>query len=1060
MMSTDSKKDGTNKTTSETEEDDLEELLAQADSMISSAASSGGGGGDAGPSYVVEGFSIDSDEEEGGGGGDDDDDEGVQDVSLDSPEPAKSTHTVTSNVTLDPLKPPPPTPPVQPTKEADPLLHPLHEDVVGTADNPAPDGTGTAVNNNSPTTQTQAQTQTQTQATSHAHFPNAVTTAFQNFAVSEYEQQFKAQTSKFASNLANMAQRVVASAASGTPTSGSGMMNGTNSNGSSAAASSAAAAAGFNSNDPHYQNYPQPMSVSTATTKNARQLQTQSSSHSSPAGSTHGGGGGVATATPTNTNVPAMPSNFELDNDQKTALVEMHVGKLLPGERVIMFLSNLMHVSDSSGFSYASNAGPPGTIWCCAMTYYRLILFGATHESMLYIMNHNGNNNNSESITTEEAPPVLQHNFCPPAVWNASCWPPAHPTVMEMPLATMERVEKTVYTPTASSPQARVTTLMGLQVWAKEGRYWRITTPSYADTTRAHQALLTYAFPGRRNLGYLFAFESKRADVVNSVVTDPTTGQKTVTLALTRKRFDAIAEFQRQLYRYHHHHQQAAANGGDPASAVSQPTSPPPPQQPQPWKIYSQLNGQYQLCMSYPNVLVGPASLDDQHPDAVRLLQNCAAFRSEQRLPSLTWASGMDGASLWRASQPKIGLQGNRSSADELVLKHIMEAAKSANALREQPLPVRMDANLLQVFTGVTDLANSHWVKEAGCALKILDLRPRSAAMANRTGGYGYENTSNYPGTTLQFCNIGNIHAVRDSYQKMTALCLNTSNASEVNWGAALEDTKWLSHIRLILAAAWEAAFWVYVHRMPVLIHCSHGWDRTAQVSALSQLMLDPYYRTMEGFACLVEKDFMSFGHPFHTRCAHGEGKGGTEGGGVHHQDGANGAGGLSSSGGNSSAADEGQISPIFLQFLDCVWQLVNQYPECFEFTAGYLLELSNHIYSCRFGNMLCDTERERELVAGIRQRTYSLWDHLDQDPNDSSSDKNASKWKNKSYDPSPQAGGGVLLMPLPTLLRSVSLWAERHAQYGPKPTQRWRNSVQARLISQAAPDTSTYTIN
>jgi hypothetical protein len=33
---------------------------------------------------------------------------------------------------------------------------------------------------------------------------------------------------------------------------------------------------------------------------------------------------------------------------------------------------------------------------------------------------------------------------------------------------------------------------------------------------------------------------------------------------------------------------------------------------------------------------------------------------------------------------------------------------------------------------------------------------------------------------------------------------------------------------------------------------------------------------------------------------------------------------------------------------------------------------------------------------------------------------------------------GGVLLMPLPTLLRNVTLWADRFCKDGPKPTIRW----------------------
>ena len=33
-----------------------------------------------------------------------------------------------------------------------------------------------------------------------------------------------------------------------------------------------------------------------------------------------------------------------------------------------------------------------------------------------------------------------------------------------------------------------------------------------------------------------------------------------------------------------------------------------------------------------------------------------------------------------------------------------------------------------------------------------------------------------------------------------------------------------------------------------VLVHCTDGWDRTAQLTALAMLMLDPYFRTIRGF--------------------------------------------------------------------------------------------------------------------------------------------------------------------------------------------------------------------
>ena len=75
------------------------------------------------------------------------------------------------------------------------------------------------------------------------------------------------------------------------------------------------------------------------------------------------------------------------------------------------------------------------------------------------------------------------------------------------------------------------------------------------------------------------------------------------------------------------------------------------------------------------------------------------------------------------------------------------------------------------------------------------------------------------------------------------------------------------------------------------------GGTEHRRVSALAQLLLDPYYRTRHGFSVLVEKDFMSFGHPFHKRCAHGEGRGDKVAAHV-------------------ATPDEGQVSPGFLQLV------------------------------------------------------------------------------------------------------------------------------------------------
>lgn len=42
-----------------------------------------------------------------------------------------------------------------------------------------------------------------------------------------------------------------------------------------------------------------------------------------------------------------------------------------------------------------------------------------------------------------------------------------------------------------------------------------------------------------------------------------------------------------------------------------------------------------------------------------------------------------------------------------------------------------------------------------------------------------------------------------------------------------------------------------------VLVHCSDGWDRTAQVCSLASLLLDPFYRTFKGF--MVRTQMLEF---------------------------------------------------------------------------------------------------------------------------------------------------------------------------------------------------------
>jgi len=192
--------------------------------------------------------------------------------------------------------------------------------------------------------------------------------------------------------------------------------------------------------------------------------------------------------------------------------------------------------------------------------------------------------------------------------------------------------------------------------------------------------------------------------------------------------------------------------------------------------------------------------------------------------------------------------------------------------------------------------------------------------------------------------NISNIHAMRSSFKQLYELC--TKDDAEIPDRAAFESTKWLEHIQMLIRACSYMANKI-LKGSSLLVHCSDGWDRTPQLTSLTQLLLDPYYRTIPGFCVLIQKEWLAFGHKF----AHRIGLGLAE---------------------NQSA----EISPIFVQFMDAVHQLLWQFPNLFAFTEHFLIAILDHMYSCRFGTFLFNCEKERKF--NLKEaHTSSLWLYL-----------------------------------------------------------------------------------
>ena len=313
------------------------------------------------------------------------------------------------------------------------------------------------------------------------------------------------------------------------------------------------------------------------------------------------------------------------------------------------------------------------------------------------------------------------------------------------------------------------------------------------------------------------------------------------------------------------------------------------------------LNENYLLCSTYPTFLITVAAINDND------LREAAQFRTKQRLPVLSYYYYNSRGTIWRSSQPKTGISGNRSVFDEELLNKIIEIGNSKK-------------------------------------LYIYDCRPYLAAMANKLKGAGYENVETYKNAELFFCEIDNIHTARNSLTKIYNMLKNNNFYMNKKFLSNFEATGWPNFIYGIINASMNVATAVK-NGYSVLIHCSDGWDRASQVTAFSQLLIDPFYRTIKGYMILIEKDFLSYGHQFRYRngyCSKEE---------VH----------------------ENQESPILLQYLDATQQLLVQYPMYFEFNMKFLVFIANNIRSGLFGTFLFNNENEREKEQA-KKNTMSIW--------------------------------------------------------------------------------------
>ncbi|KAJ8110202.1 hypothetical protein OPT61_g6890 [Boeremia exigua] len=464
------------------------------------------------------------------------------------------------------------------------------------------------------------------------------------------------------------------------------------------------------------------------------------------------------------------------------------------------------------------------------------------------------------------------------------------------------------------------------------------------------------------------------------------------------------------------------------------------------WRI-SEINVEYKYSKTYPALIAVPSKVSDS------VLRYAGAYRSRQRIPALVYRHPLNNCSITRSSQPTPGITGNRNPQDERLVAAIWATNRGWNpvptpdaARSTSDLTIENGSSTESSFVGIRDsetinsertiaddLSGSTESDENGPKVYgaqqrnlIVDARPTVNAYAMQAVGLGSEKMDHYPGAEKAYLGIDNIHVMRKSLNTVIEALKESDLTSFPPNQQLLAKSGWVKHTANILDGVALIARRVGIMHSHALIHCSDGWDRTSQLSALSQILLDPYYRTMEGFIVLVEKDWLSFGHMFRHRTgflSHEkwfsieneriERKSDGQGGGNAFENALRGAKGFFNRQNESNeslnqlpetnstehvgdvsdtaaakpssrigAAEEhritkvNELSPVFHQFLDCVYQLQYQHPTRFEFSERFLRRLLYHLYSCQYGTFLFDNEKER-METRAKERTRSVWDYF-----------------------------------------------------------------------------------
>ncbi|XP_048585296.1 myotubularin-related protein 13 isoform X2 [Nematostella vectensis] len=384
-----------------------------------------------------------------------------------------------------------------------------------------------------------------------------------------------------------------------------------------------------------------------------------------------------------------------------------------------------------------------------------------------------------------------------------------------------------------------------------------------------------------------------------------------------------------------------------------------------PWRI-SMVNYTYTVCRSYPAVVVVPQSISDD--TVLRVAKNhrqnrfpVAIWKHPKNKATLVRAGGIERSSVASMIRSGMGvggsMSGNSIPSSSVEQEKLFAAVVSATPLSKNKSVARQNSLHHGVILNTEGYFNQDKRDETDrgqlveATLKKKGWEPAALYVLGDKAHLRNVKQEAYPKCEFVPVELPDVRAVRACFKKFLRACCPATD-SPISFVQQVNESEWLHQLSAVMNVSNVLVDLIDIQGSSVMVCFEDGWDVTAQVVCLAEICLDSHYRSIEGFKTLIEKEWLGFGHRFTQRC-------------------------------NQVESAQSGFTPVFLQFLDAVHQIMRQYPLSFEFNHHFLCTLAYHHVSMRFRTFLMDSEHERYQAGWMieeegKRRGKSLWDYID----------------------------------------------------------------------------------